>query len=71
MNWIVGGNYANGCYAGLAYMDMVTKAMAENLNSAFLLHACNQTQENNPPENDKNGADNGIDRKEEYETIKI
>lgn len=71
MSWIVGGNYSNGSYAGLAYTDMVTKAMAENLQSTFLLQACNQTQVNDPQENDKNGVDNIVDRKEEYGTIKV
>ena len=36
MAWVVGGNYANGSYAGLAYVDWIQKARAKNLELAFI-----------------------------------
>lgn len=35
MIWIVGGNYANGLYAGLSYADKVQMSMAKNIELAF------------------------------------
>lgn len=39
MTWIVGGNYANGFYTGLAYADQIQKSMAENVERAFAYSA--------------------------------
>lgn len=58
MSWIIGGNYANRCYAGLAHTDMATKAVAESLNYAFLFRACEQTSEGEMP-TEENGDRKG------------
>ena len=48
MTWIVGGNYANGFYAGLAYTNQIQMAMAKNLELAFVYTGVNHsTNEHN------------------------
>lgn len=42
MMWIVGGNYANGLYAGLAYANQIQMSMAKNIERAFAYAGINR-----------------------------